>query len=168
MKILVLGAGATGGYFGGRLAQAGADVTFLVRERRAAQLAANGLVVQSPHGDFTLRPQLATAEQLSGSYDVILLAVKAFSLDSALADMTPAVGSETMILPVLNGMKHVDILAERFGNGTVVGCVITGRTATEVQATAPPDGNIAPPGWYLLFVVDTDRAPSTGAWIRLT
>lgn len=122
MRMLVVGAGSTGGYFGGRLAEAGRDVTFLVRPTRAAQLAERGLQILSPHGDFTLRPQLVTAERLSGSYDVILLTVKAFSLDSALADMSPAVGSETMILPVLNGMKHVDILAERFGKRVVVGC----------------------------------------------
>ena len=122
MRMLVVGAGSTGGYFGGRLAEAGRDVTFLVRPTRAAQLAERGLQILSPHGDFTLRPQLVTAERLSGSYDVILLTVKSFSLDSALADMTPAVGSETIILPVLNGMKHVDILAERFGIRVVVGC----------------------------------------------
>jgi 2-dehydropantoate 2-reductase len=122
MRMLVVGAGSTGGYFGGRLAEAGRDVTFLVRPTRAAQLAERGLHILSPHGDFTLRPQLVTADRLSGSYDVILLTVKAFSLDSALADMTPAVGSETMIVPVLNGMRHVDVLAERFGKRIVVGC----------------------------------------------
>jgi 2-dehydropantoate 2-reductase len=122
MRMLVVGAGSTGGYFGGRLAQAGRDVTFLVRAARAAQLAERGLQILSPHGDFTLRPQLVTVERLSGSYDAILLAVKAFSLDSALEDMAPAVGPETMILPVLNGMKHVDVLAGSFGKRTVIGC----------------------------------------------
>ena len=122
MRMLVVGAGSTGGYFGGRLAQAGRDITFLVRPTRAAQLAERGLQVLSPHGDFSVRPQLVTADRISGSYDAILLAVKAFSLDSALADMARAVGPETMILPVLNGMRHVDILADRFGNKTVVGC----------------------------------------------
>jgi len=122
MRMLVVGAGSTGGYFGGRLAQAGRDVTFLVRPARAMQLAERGLQILSPHGDFALRPQLVTADRISGSYDVILLTVKAFSLESALVDMAPAVGAETMILPVLNGMRHVDILADRFGKGAVVGC----------------------------------------------
>jgi 2-dehydropantoate 2-reductase len=122
MRMLVVGAGSTGGYFGGRLAQAGRDVTFLVRPSRAAQLAERGLQILSPHGDFTLRPQLVTADRIAGSYDAILLTVKAFSLESALADMAPAVGPETMILPVLNGMRHVDIIADRFGKRTVVGC----------------------------------------------
>src|SRR5450631_680849 len=122
MRMLVVGAGSTGGYFGGRLAQAGRDITFLVRPTRAAQLAERGLQILSPHGDFTLRPQLVAADRIAGSYDAILLTVKAFSLESALADMAPAVGQETMILPVLNGMRHVDILADRFGKKTVVGC----------------------------------------------
>ena len=122
MRMLVVGAGSTGGYFGGRLAQAGRDVTFLVRPTRAAQLAERGLQILSPYGDFTLRPQFVTADRISDSYDAILLTVKAFSLESALADMAPAVGPETMILPVLNGMRHVDILAGRFGKNTVVGC----------------------------------------------
>jgi 2-dehydropantoate 2-reductase len=122
MRMLVVGAGSTGGYFGGRLAQAGRDVTFLVRPTRAAQLAERGLQILSPHGDFTLRPQLVTADRIAGSYDAILLTVKAFSLESALADMAPTVGPKTMILPVLNGMRHVDIIAERFGKRTVIGC----------------------------------------------
>jgi len=103
MRMLVVGAGSTGGYFGGRLAQAGRDVTFLVRPARAAQLAERGLQILSPHGDFTLRPQFVTADRISDSYDAILLTVKAFSLESALADMAPAVGPETMILPVWPG-----------------------------------------------------------------
>src|SRR5271167_1498287 len=122
MRMLVVGAGSTGGYFGGRLAQSGRDITFLVRPARAAQLAERGLQIISPHGDFTLQPQLVTADRLSGSYDAILLSVKAFSLDSALADMAPAVGPETMLLPVLNGMKHVDTLADRFGGRLLIGC----------------------------------------------
>jgi 2-dehydropantoate 2-reductase len=136
MRMLVVGAGSTGGYFGGRLAQAGRDVTFLVRPARAAQLAERGLQILSPHGDFTLRPQLLTADRISGPYDAILLTVKAFSLESALADMAPAVGPETMILPVLNGMRHVDILADRFGNDTVLGC------ACKIVASVDDQGRI--------------------------
>src|SRR5258705_12817840 len=123
MRMLVVGAGSTGGYFGGRLAQAGRDVTFLVRPARAARLEERGLEILSPHGDYTLRPQLVTADRLSGFYDALLLTVKAFSLESVLSDMTAAVGPETMILPVLNGMRHVDILAKRFGKHAVIGGV---------------------------------------------
>src|SRR5271165_6604065 len=114
MRLLVVGAGATGGYFGGRLAQAGRDVTFLVRPRRAAQLRADGLQIVSPHGDVTLSPPIVTADTIPGPFDIVLLTVKAFSLDAALADVAPAVGKETMILPFLNGMRHVEAITERF------------------------------------------------------
>ena len=126
MRILVVGAGATGGYFGGRLAQAGRDVTFLVRPARAEQLRANGLQIVSPHGDVTLTPQVVTSGDVSSSYDVVLLSVKAYALESALDDLAPAVGTETMILPFLNGMRHIDVLAARFGDAAVLGgvCVV--------------------------------------------
>lgn len=123
MRLLVVGAGSTGGYFGGRLAKAGRDVTFLVRPARAAQLRSEGLRISSPHGDLTLAPKLVTAEEVIAPYDAILLSVKAFSLSAVLQDLGRAVGVETMILSVLNGMKHVDILRERFGATVVVGCV---------------------------------------------
>ena len=105
MRILVVGAGSTGGYFGGRLAQAGRDVTFLVRNKHAQHLQQNGLQIISPFGDVTLRPKLVTAGNLAEPFDAVLLTVKAFSLDAALDDLGPAVGPETIILPVLNGMK---------------------------------------------------------------
>jgi 2-dehydropantoate 2-reductase len=123
MRLLVVGAGSTGGYFGGRLAQAGRNVTFLVRPRRAAQLAANGLEIISPHGGFTLTPETVTAGSIAGHYDAILLALKAYSLEAALEDIAPAVGPGTMILPVLNGMRHVDLLRARFGGHAVLGGV---------------------------------------------
>ncbi len=123
MRLLVVGAGSTGGYFGGRLVQAGRDVTFLVRAARAAQLQATGLHIESPHGDFTITPNLVAAPELNTPFDAILLTVKAYSLESALEDVAPAVGPSTMILPVINGMKHVDILTARFGERAVAGCV---------------------------------------------
>ena len=131
MRILVVAAGSTGGYFGGRLAEAGRDVTFLVRPARAEHLRAYGLQIVSPHGDVTLRPRLVTAGDISDPFDVVLLTVKGFSLDTALCDMAPAVGPNTMILPVLNGMKHVDLLHPRFGEKAVVGCVC--KVATMVD-----------------------------------
>jgi len=136
MRMLIVGAGSTGGYFGGRLAQAGRDVTFLVHAARAKQLAEHGLQILSPHGDITLRPQLVTAESLPGPYDAILLTVKAFSLEGALKDMAPAVGAQTMILPVLNGMKHVDTLRNRFGKESVVGC------ACKIAGSVDSEGRI--------------------------
>jgi 2-dehydropantoate 2-reductase len=128
MRILVIGAGAVGGYFGGRLAQAGRDVTFLVRPRRAAELQQNGLTILSPLGDWRLAaPQLATAEKLGGTYDLILLSSKAYDLESAMESFAAAVGPKTAILPLLNGMKHIDVLSARFGAEKVLGglCMIS-------------------------------------------
>jgi 2-dehydropantoate 2-reductase len=122
MRMLVVGAGSTGGYFGGRLAQAGRDTTFLVRPARAEHLRVNGPQILSPHGDIALQPQLVTAGGITAPFDIVLLTVKAYSLNAALPDLGPAVGPDTMILPVLNGMNHVDVLGERFGQETVVGC----------------------------------------------
>src|SRR5579863_1159026 len=102
MQILVIGAGAVGGYFGGRLAQAGRDVTFLVRARRAEEIKAKGLRIISPHGDLTLHPKTITAGQITKPYDVLLLGVKSYGLSAAMSDFAAAVGPETMILPVLN------------------------------------------------------------------
>ena len=133
MRILVVGAGSTGGYFGGRLAQAGRDVTFLVRPARAERLRADGLRILSPHGDVTLAPKLVTAGNIDAPYDAVLLTVKAFALDAALDDLAPSVGPETMILPVLNGMKHVDALIARFGRQAVVGCVCKVATMVDDQ-----------------------------------
>jgi 2-dehydropantoate 2-reductase len=123
MRILVVGAGAIGGYFGGRLLAAKRDVTFLVRERRAAQLAATGLVIQSKKfGDVTLpSPPTVSAETLKGPYDVVLLSCKAFDLDGAMASFAPAVGPDTAILPLLNGLAHLDALASRFDRKNVLG-----------------------------------------------
>jgi 2-dehydropantoate 2-reductase len=123
MRLLVVGAGSTGGYFGGRLAQANRDVTFLVRPARAAQLRERGLEIVSPHGDVTLSPKLTTAAELRDPFDAVLLTVKGFALKAAIGDLAPAVGSGTVILPVLNGMRHVQILKDRFGEAAVGGCV---------------------------------------------
>jgi 2-dehydropantoate 2-reductase len=123
MRLLVVGAGSTGGYFGGRLIQADRDVTFLVRPARAAQLRERGLEIVSPHGDATLTPRLATAAELRGPFDAVLLTVKGFALRAAMDDLAPAVGSDTVILPVLNGMRHVQVLEDHFGAAAVGGCV---------------------------------------------
>lgn len=122
MRILVVGAGATGGYFGGRLALAGRDVTFLVRPGRAAQLARRGLVLRTPEGEERVpAPRLVGRDAVGGPFDLVLLAVKAYALEGALADMAPAVGPETMVLPLLNGVRHMDELAARFGTRVLGG-----------------------------------------------
>jgi len=128
MRILVVGAGAIGGYFGGRLLQANRDVTFLVRERRAAQLRETGLVIRSPAGDLHVPgAPVVLATDLQHPYDLILLSCKAYDLESAIESFAPAVGPGTVILPLLNGMKHLDVLDTRFGPTAVFGglCLIS-------------------------------------------
>jgi 2-dehydropantoate 2-reductase len=133
MRILVVGAGAVGGYFGGRLVQAGRDVTFLVLPKRAEQMQAQGLRIVSPtHGDFTARPKTITAAQIAFPYDVIFLSVKSYSLAGAINDFAPAVGPQTGIIPVLNGMHHMDVLTQKFGEHAVLGGVC--YVATEVDS----------------------------------
>jgi 2-dehydropantoate 2-reductase len=159
MRMLIVGAGSTGGYFGGRLAQAGRDVTFLVRPLRAAQLRELGLEIVSPHGNSTVRPHLKSAAELKGAFDAVLLAVKAYALDGALEDMAPAVGAGTMILPVLNGMKHLDTLTARFGRQTVLG------GAAKIAATIDGEGRVvqlAPFHDIAYGELDGSRSPRIG------
>ena len=121
LRILVVGAGAVGGYFAARLAAAGRDVTILVRPARAAQLQSTGLQVFSPHGDVTVQPKLLLASELKDPFDLILVSTKAYSLEAAMNDFAPAVGPGTAILPLLNGMAHIDTLIARFGKEAVLG-----------------------------------------------
>jgi len=122
MKVLILGAGATGGYFGGRLFEAGRDVSFLVRERRAGLLRANGLVIRSPQGNARLKPPVYAVGGLhKKTFDLVILACKAYDLDSALTAISPALGPETMVLPLLNGLRHFETLDERFGAERILG-----------------------------------------------
>src|SRR3954453_16732364 len=159
MRILVVGAGAIGGYFGGRMLQAGRDVTFLVRSRRAAELATAGLVIKSPNGDVTLNsPPAVQADKLNDKFDVVLLSCKAFDLKDALKSFAPAVGPQTAIVPVLNGMLHMDVLDQAFGRERVLGglCAIavTLNEKREVVQLQPMqsltfgerDGAISDPG----------------------
>src|SRR6266481_5236219 len=142
MRILVVGAGAIGGYFGGRMLQAGKDITFLVRPRRAAELASAGLVIKSPNGDVTLKnPPTVQADKLTEKFDVVLLSCKAFDLEDAIKSFAPAVGPKTAIIPLLNGMLHLNVLDTKFGTERVLGglCAIavTLNEAREVVQLAP-------------------------------
>ncbi|MER5639928.1 2-dehydropantoate 2-reductase [Kitasatospora sp. NPDC002227] len=124
MRILVVGAGATGGYFGGRLALAGRDVDFLVRPGRAAALRERGLRLVGHGTEAELKPELVLPGEVGGPYGLVLLAVKAPALGQALADLAPAVGPETAVLPLLNGMAHLDAIAERFGPQAALGGLV--------------------------------------------
>jgi 2-dehydropantoate 2-reductase len=138
MRILVLGAGAVGGYFGGRLAQAGADVTFLVRPQRAALLARNGLRISSKAGgDASLAPKCVVAGEVNPVYDLVMFTAKAYDLPSAVDAIAPAMASgKGKVLPLLNGMSHLDLLDARFGRERVLGGV------AYIASTLAPDGEI--------------------------
>ncbi|OOG50014.1 2-dehydropantoate 2-reductase [Rhodanobacter sp. C06] len=137
MRMLVVGAGATGGYFGGRLLQAGRDVTFLVREQRAQRLAQHGLHIRSALGDADLAaPPTVTTATLREPFDLVLLSCKAWDLPQAIEDIAPAMGEHSAVLPILNGMCQLDQLDARFGADRVLGgqCVIA--------ATLDADGTV--------------------------
>ena len=135
-RILVLGAGAIGGYFGGRLLEAGADVTFLVRPKRAAALAEHGLAIRSPRGDLAIAaPPTVQAGAIAVPYDAVVLSCKAFDLADAIDSVAPAVGPHTKILPLLNGMAHLDALASRFGPAAVLGGQCQISTTLEADGT---------------------------------
>jgi 2-dehydropantoate 2-reductase len=136
MRYLVLGAGALGGYFGGRLLKGGADVAFLVRPARAAQLKRDGLVVKTQEGEICTQVKTIQQSQLEGAYDVILLCCKAYDLKGAMAAIAPAMGDQSVILPLLNGVRHIDILTETFGPERVLGGL------TVINAALMPDGTI--------------------------
>jgi 2-dehydropantoate 2-reductase len=136
MRILIVGAGATGGYFGARLVQAGRDVTFLVREHRAAQLRNTGLQVTGTLGDFKVQPKLILASEITAPFDLVILTVKSYQLDAAMADIAPAVGTDTVILPLLNGLAHLDTLIARFSDRRILGGSV--RIHTDLDA----DGRI--------------------------
>ena len=136
MRYLVLGAGALGGYFGGMLIKGGADVTFLVRPKRAAQLQRDGLVVKLQDGsEFCTKVKTVEQGQLSGTYDVILLSCKAYDLDGAMDALAPAMTEESVIVPVLNGVRHIDVLKARFGAGRVLGGLTTINAALMADGT---------------------------------
>ena len=136
MRVLVVGAGALGGYFGGRLFAAGRDVTFLVRWARAAQLAEKGLSIESRFGNAQIeKPPTVLAETLREPFDVVLLSCKAYDLEGATASFAPAVGPNTTILPLLNGIAHLDALDACFGSARVLGGIA-------LIAATLRDGNI--------------------------
>lgn len=147
MRVLILGAGATGGYFGGRLAQAGADVTFLLRSARAERVAADGLRIESPDGNITLSVKTVTHGGAGGPYDLCVLSCKAYDLDDAMAAIAPAVSAGTAVLPLLNGLAHYDALDRAFGAENVLGGLCF------IMAALEPDGTVRhlAPGAGLTF-----------------
>ncbi len=138
MRFLVLGAGSLGGYLGGMLMKGGADVAFLVRPGRAAQLAGRGLVVRLPDGEFRQQVRTLAAGEIDGPYDVVLLTCKSYDLASAIDAVAPALGERSVVLPVLNGLNHIAVLSDRFGRGRVLGGV------SNIAAARSPEGEVIP------------------------
>lgn len=136
MRLLFLGAGGVGGYFGGRLVEAGADVSFLVRPPRADALRRDGLRITSPHGDLQLPVNAVTADKLDDAYDLVVLAPKAYDLESAVGAIAPAIGPNTYVMPLLNGLAHMDVLDARFGAQRVVAGV------AHIAAQLAEDGSV--------------------------
>lgn len=121
MKILILGAGGVGGYFGGRLIEAGGDVTFQVRPARAQSLAANGLVIKSPLGNATLPVKTIEHADGAGPFDLVIVSCKAYDLTPTIEAIAPHVAAGAIVLPLLNGMRHNDDLRARFGPEQMAG-----------------------------------------------
>lgn len=159
MRILILGAGGIGGYFGARFCSAGADVTFLVRPTRAEQLNAHGLRVISRLGDaYIAAPKVVTAESLRDKFDVIVLSCKAYDFSSAVDAFAPAVGSGSVILPLLNGVAHLDALDTRFGRQQVLGGV------AHLALTLTPSGEIRHLNDFHRLIVGS-RTENVSAWL---
>ena len=137
MKILVLGAGGIGGYFGGRLAQAGADVTFLVRPKRREQIERDGLVIESPLGNAKFPVKTVLAEALKPGFDAVIFTCKAYDLDSAMDAIARAMDGKCVVVPQLNGIAHLERLDARFGKSQVMGGV------AQINVTLRRDGVVA-------------------------
>lgn len=158
MRVLILGAGGIGGYLGARLLQAGADVTFLVRPARQALLRAQGLRLESPLGNATLDVQTETAETVRPDYELVILTCKAYDLATAIDAIAPGLREGGKVLPLLNGMSHMDTLDARFGASRVLGGLIG------IAVTLRQDGMVhhLNDRCYLTF---GDRAGQLHGWI---
>ncbi len=161
MKILILGAGAVGGYWGARLHQSGADVTFLLREQRAEKVRKQGLVVKSPKGDAVVPVKVVTRGNEGGPYDIVVLACKAYDLGSAVDSIAPAVGDDTTIVPMLNGHAHFATLDRKFGPGKVAGGL------ARISGMLGPDGEILHSGASGVSFGERDGKPARASLVAL-
>ncbi|MBM6620703.1 2-dehydropantoate 2-reductase [Micrococcaceae bacterium RIT802] len=161
MRILVVGAGATGGAFGARLQEAGRDVTFLVRERRAGKLRRDGLRFISPDGDRTLPVRAVTTNEAPEPFDLVIIAVKATGLDAALRDVAPFIGAGTTVLPFLNGMRHIDLIRD-LPRGIPLGGLV------QIVATLDDDASVVQMTAMATMTIGTfDGAPVPDALVDL-
>jgi len=135
MRILIVGAGGVGGYFGARLVQSGADITFLLREARYSKIQKDGLVVETPDETFTVKPKVITKDKLKPEYDLIVLAPKSFDFEDAIHSIAGA-SSKGVFLPFLNGLDHIHQLDDKFGIDRVLGGV------AKISATISASGAV--------------------------
>jgi 2-dehydropantoate 2-reductase len=119
-----------------RLAEGGADIEFLVRGNRLKQLRTDGLRIESGYGNCALPVKAVTGEEAAGPYDIVLLTCKAYGLVEAIAAIAPFVSAQTAVLPLLNGISHINLLNEHFGREHVLGGV------AKIAATLTADGVI--------------------------
>lgn len=145
MKIAMMGSGGLGGYIGGRLAHSGQDVTFIARGAQLAALQGRGLTVRSHYGDFSLDTVNATDNPAQvGPVDLILFCVKSYSAPGAAEQMMPMVGPETAIIPVLNGVDHIEMLQAMVGREHLLGgvCIISAHLVEpgRVEQVGPAHG----------------------------
>jgi 2-dehydropantoate 2-reductase len=164
MRILVLGAGAIGGYYGGRLAEGGVDVAFLVRPKRAQLLAERGLVVRSALGDIARKVKTVQAGGLREPVDIVLLSCKAYDLDDAVEAIAPAMGPHSAVLPLLNGMNHMTVLSGRFGAARVLG------GACGIGAVLEPSGEVRHTSgveWLTFGEVSGERTARCEALVKI-
>ncbi|MCF8466424.1 MAG: 2-dehydropantoate 2-reductase [Sneathiella sp.] len=158
MKILIVGAGGVGGYFGAKLIEAGADITFLLRDKRRALIEAEGLTVETPDGSFTVRSKTVTAGQLTPDYDLIILAPKSYDLADSLNSLEKA-AAKGVFLPFLNGYNHLEFLDKRYGRDRVMGGV------AQIAATITETGAVRRMG-DLAGLIAGARAPAQEAEAR--
>lgn len=135
MRTLIVGAGGVGGYFGGRLTQAGAQVTFLVRPERAQLLKTQGLRLTSAYGDWSGDVSVVTHGAPADFHDLVIIACKTNGVGQAIADVQPFVGPKTRVLPLINGISHMARLEEAFPSA-VVGAL------AHLMVSVSPDGTI--------------------------
>jgi 2-dehydropantoate 2-reductase len=156
LKILVLGAGGIGGFFGGRLAQKGADVTFLVRDKRKAQLEAKGLQIESRFGNASIPAKARLQSEIDADYDIVLLTCKAYDLESAIESIRPAMQGRAAVLPLLNGYAHVERLNQLFGKQNVV------PGTARIQVTLTPEGVVRQLNeWQTITFGEQDQSASS-------
>lgn len=122
MKIVIQGAGALGSYFGGRLQEAGQEVTFLVRRNRSTQIRKNGLAIQSVKGNYRIDPiHIIESPEDIEQTDLVITAVKGYHLRGAIGDLKKLVQKGARVLPLLNGMEHIEMLQNELGKENVLG-----------------------------------------------